>query len=99
MSLRSPVDETDTRAPVSRWVFLVPLLVGTIGYLVIVGPRVLDPANVAWLGEGDPLTHYLGWEFFRDSPLTMPLGRNPRYGLEIGSSIIYSDSIPLLAIR
>lgn len=48
--------------------------------------------------EGDPATHWLGWQFFRNSPLLQwPLGANPDYGMEIGSSIIFSDSIPLLA--
>jgi hypothetical protein len=45
----------------------------------------------------DPATHYIGWMFFRNSEWTFPIGANPDYGLEIASSIFYSDSLPLFA--
>jgi hypothetical protein len=80
-----------------RWV--PPCLVGVVAFLLVVGPRVLDPTNVAWVRDhGDTLTHYLGWTFFRHTPWTIPLGLNPNYGLELSSSILYTDSIPLLAL-
>lgn len=62
-----------------------------------IGP--LDPENVGWLlGRLDPTQHYLGWIFYRQSDWSSPLGLNPYFGLDISSSIVYSDSIPLLAI-
>lgn len=75
----------------------LPLLVGVVAFLLVVGPRALDPTNISWLGEGDPATHYLGWLFFRGSPWSFPLGLNPGYGLELSNAILYSDSNPLLA--
>ncbi|OAB50374.1 DUF6311 domain-containing protein [Pseudomonas thivervalensis] len=81
------------RFPVS----LLPILLGALAFLLVIGPRVLDPTNIAWLGEGDAATHYMGWAFFRNSPWTFPLGMNPSYGLELGNGIIFSDSNPLLA--
>lgn len=81
------------RFPVS----LLPILLGALAFLLVIGPRVLDPTNIAWLGEGDAATHYMGWAFFRSSPWTFPLGMNPSYGLELGNGIIFSDSNPLLA--
>lgn len=78
-------------------VSLLPILLGTLAFLLVIGPRVLDPTNIAWLGEGDAATHYMGWAFFRSSPWTFPLGTNPSYGLELGNGIIFSDSNPLLA--
>lgn len=45
------------------------------------------------------MQHYVGWAFFRSSPWMWPLGSNPAFGLDAGSSIFYSDSIPLLAFR
>ncbi|MBV4494179.1 hypothetical protein HU715_002320 [Pseudomonas sp. SWRI12] len=87
MTLRSQ------RFPVS----LLPILLGALAFLLVIGPRVLDPTNIAWLGEGDAATHYMGWAFFRSSPWTFPLGMNPSYGLELGNGIIFSDSNPLLA--
>jgi hypothetical protein len=69
-----------------------------MAFLVIAGPRFLDPTNVAWLVGGDPLQHYLGWAFYRNSPWTWPVGLNPLYGMEFSNSIVFTDSIPLLAI-
>ena len=69
-----------------------------MAFLVIAGPRFLDPTNVVWLVGGDPLQHYLGWAFYRNSPWTWPVGLNPLYGMEFSNSIVFSDSIPLLAI-
>lgn len=77
---------------------LLPLLLGVLAFFYVIGLQALDPQNIAWLEQGDPATHYLGWEFFRHSPWTFPLGLNPAYGLELGSSIIFSDSNPLLAL-
>lgn len=76
----------------------LPLIFGLFVFLVVVGPRVLDPQNIGWLGVGDFSTHYMGWLFFRYVPWDIPVGRNPNYGLELSNSIIYSDSNPLLAI-
>ena len=76
---------------------LLPLLMGVLAFFIVVGPRALNPENIAWLGHSDPATHYLGWAFFRHSPWSIPLGLNPSYGLELGSAIIFSDSNPLFA--
>ena len=47
---------------------------------------------------GDSATHYMGWEFFRHTSLMQwPLGLNPKLGLDISSSIAFTDSIPLAA--
>lgn len=75
-----------------------PIVVGLVSFFLVVGVRVLDPTNIGWLVSGDPLTHYLGWAFFRQGPWGFPLGANPSYGLDLGSGILYSDSIPLLAL-
>ncbi|MGH8807147.1 MAG: DUF6311 domain-containing protein, partial [Noviherbaspirillum sp.] len=76
------------------------LLIGLIAFLLTTGGRILNPKYTDWLlGEQDPPTFFLGWHFFRNSPmLQLPLGANPDYGMEIGSSIVFSDSIPLLAL-
>ena len=77
--------------------FLWPLFLGLSAFLMVVGPHPLIFTNIAWLGQGDPATHYLGWLFFRNSPWSFPIGLNPNYGIEISNGIIYSDSNPLLA--
>ncbi len=78
--------------------YLYPILIGISAFLVIAGPQFLNPTNVAWLVGGDPLQHYLGWAFYRNSPWTWPVGLNPLYGIEFSNSIVFTDSIPLLAI-
>ena len=78
--------------------YLYPIFIGLIAFFVIAGPQFLSLTNVAWLVGGDPLQHYLGWAFYRNSPWTWPLGLNPLYGMEFSNSIVFTDSIPLLAI-
>ena len=76
---------------------ILPLVLGIIAFLIVVGPRVLNPLDIAWLQLGDAAANYLGWLFFRNSSWTFPIGLNPRYGLELSSFILYSDANPLLA--
>ena len=78
---------------------LLPIALGFGAFLLIAGPFVLFPSNQQWLfGGGDATQHYLGWIFFRNGPWSIPLGLNPSYGFDINNSIVYTDSIPLLAI-
>jgi hypothetical protein len=77
---------------------LLPATIGIIAFLAISGGRILNPVHVGWLTAGDPAQHYLGWWFFRNAPLLQnPLGANRNFGMELGSSIVYTDSLPLLA--
>ena len=79
--------------------FLYPLLLGAIAFFIVVGFEPLNPVNAGWiLGRLDPTQHYLGWLFYRNSEWTFPIGLNPLFGQDLSSSIVYSDSIPLLAI-
>ena len=70
---------------------------GIAMFAILVDLRVLDPTYVDWLFEGDRATHFFGWYFFRNDPWGMPLGRLLSYGMGIGGSIVFTDSIPLLA--
>lgn len=78
---------------------LLALAVGCLAFAAFGGWRILDPTRTAWLYQGDFAQHWLGWQFFRETPLLQfPLGRNDNWGLEIGSTIVFTDSIPLLAL-
>lgn len=81
----------------SKLNLFVTLLIGLLASLLIAGPKILNPTYVDWLMGGDPLQHYLGWAIFRETDWLFPIGLNPQYGLDISSSIVYSDSIPLFA--
>lgn len=77
---------------------LIAALAGVAIFLLCCDPRILRPGEVGWLMSGDPAQHFLGWQFFRNSPLLQfPLGANPMYGDGQSSTIVFTDSLPLLA--
>src|ERR1700722_3516117 len=82
----------------NRIEYLTPLLLGAVAFFLVMGEKILIPTNIAWLKDPDPATYYLGWSFFRETPWMLPPGANPNYGLDVASSIFYTDSIPLLAL-
>lgn len=84
----------------SRYLALAtPIFMGVAYFLIVVGHSVLIPTNTSWLSlYWDPLSSYLGWEFFKSSNWSIPPGLNPLYGISISSSIVYSDSLPLMAL-
>jgi hypothetical protein len=78
--------------------FLAAAAFGVAAYFVWAGWTFLDPQNVGWLRLGDRSMHTLGWWFYRVTPWGLPIGVNPRNGLEISSSVALSDSLPLFAV-
>jgi len=79
---------------------MFPILLGFIAFFIALDKSILNVGLDHWLlhRNYDSLTHYLGWVFYRDSHFQWPPGANFSYGIELSSSIVYSDSIPLLAI-
>ncbi len=73
-------------------------LAGLTVFSLMIDPSIINPLQVDWLANGDPAQSYLGWLFFRHEPWSLPLGLTHMLGMEQASSIVYSDSIPLLAI-
>jgi hypothetical protein len=72
--------------------------IGAAVFLVLFGPGVLDPANIGWLQHNDPATYYLSWTFFRAAPWSWPPAANPLFGLEIATTIFFTDVVPLMAL-
>ena len=64
----------------------------------LLGYENFNFSNQSWLINGDLAQYQLGWKFYQEDIWRFPLGLNPNYGITNSSSIIYSDSIPLLAI-
>ena len=97
-------------APLIRWSRISSLFkarggeigsvaIGIATFGALTNWRILNPLFVRWLYWGDPSSSYLGWQFFRKTPLIQfPLGASPEYGVGFASSILYSESIPLIAI-
>lgn len=86
------------RMPMRRVQIFIPVLIGIISFVIVTGGTILNPSNIAWMAWGDPRQHYLGWAFFRQDEWRWPLGLNPNFGLELGSAVAFSDSLPLFAI-
>lgn len=65
------------------------------------GGFILPVSDTGWMLSGrigpDPVQYWLGWTAFAQDDWRWPPGANPGWGMELASSIFYSDSIPLLA--
>ena len=66
--------------------------------IYLLGFEYINPTNVNWLVNGDLPVFQIGWKFFRFDEWRFPLLSNPNYGIYLNSNLIFSDSIPLLAI-
>ncbi len=64
----------------------------------ILGVDNLSFINGKWLAAHDVTSDILSWKFFKDDIWRFPLGSNPNYGMDIGSGIAFSGSIPIMAI-
>ncbi len=78
---------------------LYAILLGLAFMQVIVGFDKINPSNTAWLLiRGSDLSyHYLAWEYFKDGPWSWPPGKLVGYAYPMYNSVMYTDSIPLLA--
>lgn len=89
-------------AELRRNFFVGALFSGFFGALVciFIYGAILPTTETGWLllDGWDTFQHHIGWEFFRYAPWTWPIGINQFYGYPVGIPIIYTDSIPLVAI-
>lgn len=77
----------------------VSAILGAITFMCIYGLNVLNPQYIDWLYSGGDLTqHYLGWVSYRNSRWFFPIGLMDQLTYPFRSSIIFSDSIPLMAV-
>lgn len=77
---------------------ITSIFIGFFSFLCISGFGLLNVHNIGFLMAGDPAQHWIGWNFFKDTSMFQwNLGKNINYGDGIGSSIVFTDSIPLLA--
>ena len=98
--IKQSIDRLSISNPIYR-LYITPLVIGFCIFVCMGGLHILRPDSKDWIMAGfyDPQGHYLSWEFFRHTPLCQfPIGANPALGMEISSSIVFTNSIPLLAI-
>ena len=68
-------------------------------FLLVYSPLVLVPTYTDWLMAGGDLSqHYLGWVGYRNSGWTFPIGLTDSLAYPSQTSVIFTDSIPLLAV-
>ncbi len=84
---------------------IIPLVLGlfSMSYIGGTGFYYLGLTNIDWfisgVSDSDLETHWLGWNFFRNSPLMQfPLLANYTYGQGLDISLVHTDSIPLLGL-
>jgi len=85
----------------SRYKFPIVILSFTFSLILLAitsGLKIINPMYTDWLQFGDG-TGEISWEFFRNQPvIQFPLGKNPMYGLENSSSIVYDNPVPFFSL-
>jgi hypothetical protein len=76
---------------------LLGALAGAGFFVWIAGTRALDPGEIGWLMRYDWPIHFFGWHFFRGEAWHWPPGLIHSYYAPMGTSIGFTDSIPLVA--
>lgn len=91
------MDTTPGTKPARHASAVIAVAAGLAFALWLLPPAMLDPRDWRWLLAGDAAQHWFGWQFFRQEAWQWPPGRLWAFGEAMGSSIVYTDSIPLLA--
>ncbi len=80
-------------------IYGVATLLGAVIFIAVYGFTILNPFYTDWLINGrDLMQHYLGWEYFRRAEWLFPIGMTNNLAYPLESSVIFTDSIPLLAV-
>ncbi|MCR4890826.1 MAG: DUF6311 domain-containing protein [Lachnospiraceae bacterium] len=81
--------------------FFMGFGLGALLFVLIFGIRVLDVTNDSWifaLPDPDIEQHYIGWVHFRKAPWGLPLGLMNSLSYPYSMSVLWTDSIPIVAI-
>jgi hypothetical protein len=83
----------------ARLAFMIGATCGALFFASSIGSAILRPESIEWLLRGnDWTTHYAGWAMFRNAPWAWPPGALPMLMYPVGTAIVYTDSLPLLAL-
>ena len=82
----------------NSFIILYFLVVSFFIVAYVIGINNLHFTSTNWLSAHDVSTDIISWKFYRDDYWRFPLGSNPNYGMDIGSGIAFSGSIPLMAM-
>lgn len=85
----------------STWLEIAcAIIIGGVCTHIVLGLEKVNPFFTQWLllPGSDYSYHYLAWEYFKDSDWSWPVGKITGYAYPMENSVMYTDSIPLLAI-
>lgn len=84
----------------SNKLVLITLFLLILVFHINYGIEVVFPSSTNWIMSAyqDWGQHYLGWAYFREEPWTFPLGHINNFNYPAGTTVGYTDSIPLLAV-
>ena len=75
------------------------ILISFIFLIFIVGFKNISFFETQWLHyASETSVYHTGWNFFKNDVWRFPPGSNPNFGYPFGSSIVFSDSIPIFAL-
>lgn len=83
------------------YIFIGGAILGGILFILIYGVKILDFTYVDWIYSNtgsDFFQHQIGFEFFKNDNWRFPVGVYKNYAYPQGTSIVYTDSIPIFAI-
>ena len=79
-------------------ILLLYIFLGLITTIYIFGFDHISFTNTDWLRSRDMTADLLAWKYYKNDIWRFPIGNNPNYGMDLGSGIIFSGSIPLFSI-
>ena len=80
-------------------IYFLFLFISFLCLAAVVGIENISFKSTEWLYNNNESSLYqLGWYFFKNDIWRFPLGSNPNYGDNLGNVIVFSDSIPILAL-
>ena len=78
---------------------MMGFVLGLILFLVCYGFSALNPSYEGIvMMDRDITQHYMGWLYYRNSDWHFPIGLMDGISAPYQVSIVYSDSIPILAV-
>ncbi len=83
---------------IQKRVHIAALLLAALLFLLLYGYKIIDPSHIEWEMTGDNCFNFLGWHFFRTEAWHFPLGVINKYHYPSGTGVVFTSSIPLLAI-
>ena len=77
---------------------LLYIFLGLITTIYIFGFDYISFVNSDWLRSHDMTAEFMTWKYYKNDIWRFPIGNNPNYGMDLGSSIVFSGSVPLFSI-